>query len=265
MSYGIINVPVTDLRAEPDSASERRSQLLFGMAVEIGRSRGEFSLVSLPDKYSGWCRSGHIITVAFEIWEKYVARPKQKVRAEAVTIKGGPGVLTYPFRLFFNTELVIRPHNGQVHFELPGGMVRAPISTHYLLTIDKKKKLEVTGKKIVTTAARFLGTPYLWGGLTPFGYDCSGLVQMVFGFYGIRLPRDSKDQRKEGVPVERSALQPGDLVFSPGHVAISCGGSEILHASAGRGMVAFDSLDPKAPNYREDLDKDYEFARRLAL
>jgi len=265
MPYGIVNIPVTDLRAGPDSTLERRSQLLFGMAVEIGQGRGKFSRVTLLDKYTGWCRTGHISQVSLEIWEKYIARPKQRVKAEAVFIKSGPGVPTYPFRLFFNTELIIKPHNGQVHFELPGGQIRAPISIHSLLSVDKKNKLEITGKKIVATAARFLGTPYLWGGLTPFGYDCSGLVQMVFGFYGIKLPRDSKDQRNEGVPVERAELQPGDLIFSPGHVAISCGGNEILHASAGRGMVAFDSLDPKAQNYREDLDKDYEFARRLPL
>jgi len=263
MPYGIINIPVTDLRAEPDSTSERRSQLLFGMAVEVGKTRGNFSRIKLLDQYSGWCRTGHIGLLPQDKWEKYVARPKQKVKAEAVAIKGGPNMPTHPFRLFFNTDLVVKPHNGQIHFELPVGRIRAPISNQCLLPVDKKRKIEMTGKKIVSTASRFLGTPYLWGGLTPFGYDCSGLVQMVFGFYGIKLPRDSKDQRNAGEPVERDKLEAGDLIFSPGHVAISCGGSEILHASAGRGMVAFDSLNPKAPNYREDLDRDYEFARRI--
>jgi cell wall-associated NlpC family hydrolase len=117
----------------------------------------------------------------------------------------------------------------------------------------------------VATAVRFLGVPYLWGGITPYGFDCSGLVKTVFGFHGITLPRDSADQRSAGFDVARSSLRPGDLLFFPGHVAIICGGKEFVHASASRGMVAIDSFDPGAPNYREDLDNEFEFARRIQL
>jgi hypothetical protein len=263
VQYGIINVPVTDLRAEPESTSERRSQLLFGMAVEIGGKRNKFSRVTLTDKFWGWCRTGHIYQVPKETWDKYISRPKRKVKAETVLIKSGLGVPAYPFRLFFGTELVIRKHRGRIHFELPPGHVRAPIGKNNLQPIAGKNKSIVTGKRLVLTAARFLGVHYLWGGLTPNGYDCSGLVQIVYGFHGIKLPRDSKKQREVGLEVARADLRPGDLLFFPGHVAISCGGTEILHASAGRGMVSFDSLNPKAVNYRADLDRNYLLARRV--
>jgi hypothetical protein len=262
MAYGIIKIPVTDLRARPDSTSERRSQVLFGASVEIGGTQKGFSRVTLLDKYTGWCRDGHIHKLNEAKWRKYVARSKQKVKSEIVVIKSGLGIATYPFRLFFGTELIIRSHKGDIHFELPGG-IRARISTRCLNLGGQKDKSPVIGKKLVTTAARFIGVPYLWGGITPLGFDCSGLVQMVYGFHGIILPRDSKDQMKVGSKVDRTNLVAGDLLFFPGHVAISCGGSKILHASAGRGMVTYDSLDPEAPDYREDLDRDFLFARRL--
>jgi len=143
--------------------------------------------------------------------------------------------------------------------------VRAPINIRQLAEPSHHDLSGVTGKKIVALASRFLGVPYLWGGISPMGFDCSGLVQAVFGFFDIRLPRDSKDQREEGFAVERDGLHPGDLLFFPGHVAISWGGREFIHAAASRGMVAVDSFDPAQPNYREDLDHEFEFSRRLSL
>ncbi len=261
MQFGIINVPVTDMRAEPDSTSERKSQALFGTPVEVGQGRNGFVRVKLLDKYSGWSRIGQIKMVSQSDWEKYIARPKQKIKSESVIIKSGPGAATHPFRLFFGTELVITPHNGQVCFAIPGG-IKTPIGTRCLLPTKERQNKTVTGKQLLTTATRFIGVPYLWGGITPYGYDCSGLVQAVYGFHGITLPRDSKDQTNVGAEVDRNELKAGDLLFFPGHVAFSCGGDEILHASASRGMVTFDSLDPKAINYRKDIDKDFLIARR---
>ena len=265
MLHGIIKVPVTDLRAAPDSKAERLSQALFGTPVEIGEIQKEFTHIILLDKYAGWCRTAHIHQVSFALWQKYVAEPRHRVKTEAVLIRSGPSKAAYPFRLFFGTELVIRPHNGEVHFELPASDIRAPISTRCLIKVEKKRRSGPEGKQIVATAARFVGVPYLWGGITPLGFDCSGLVQAVYRFHGIDLPRDSKDQRNEGFIIDRQDLQPGDLLFFPGHVAMSCSGKNIVHASASRGMVTVDSLDPSAQNYREDLDREFIEARRLSL
>jgi hypothetical protein len=263
MLYGIINVPVTDLRARSESTSERVSQALFGTPVQVGKSQKGFTRVILPDNYTGWARTGHIQQVNRGLWQKYTGQSKRKVRAESVLIKSGPGIQTYPFRLFFGTELVVRPHNGQVHFELPGGKIRAPIGASCLRPGAKKKEPVVTGKRIIATASRFIGVPYLWGGITPCGFDCSGLAQIVYGYHGIKLPRDSRAQRDEGTEVNRNELRAGDLLFFPGHVAVSCGGTKILHASASRGMVTFDSLDPEDSSYRDDLERDYLVARRV--
>ncbi len=265
MLHGIITVPITDLRAEPDAHSERRSQVLFGTPVVIDELGKKFSRISLTDAYSGWCRTQHIDHVAFALWEKYQAEPKYRVKAEAIVIKSSPTRMVYPFRLLFGTELVVTEADGKHYFELPAGAVHAPITMRQLAEPRHHEHSPATGKKIVALASRFMGAPYLWGGISPMGFDCSGLVQAVYGFYDIHLPRDSKDQRGEGFAVERDGLHPGDLLFFPGHVALSCGGREYIHASASRGIVAIDSFDPDHPNYREDLDHEFEFARRLSL
>lgn len=265
MLHGVINIPVTDIRAGADSKTERRSQALFGSPVEIWKAGKRFSRVSLPGKYEGWCRTEHIDHVSFALWKKYIAAPKYKVKRDSVLITRGPRQLSYPFRLFFGTELIVTEKGESAFFELPRGSVRAPISVKHLAEPMSAAHRRVSGKRIVATASRFLGVPYLWGGITPFGFDCSGLVQTVFGFHGISLPRDSKDQRTAGFEVARDRLRVGDLLFFPGHVAISCGGDEFVHASAGRGMVTIDSFDTSAPDYRKDLDSDFEYARRIPL
>ncbi len=122
----------------------------------------------------------------------------------------------------------------------------------------------------MASARAWEGVPYVWGGRTECGVDCSGFVQSVYGLHGVRLPRDSRDQRECGAGREpgagraprgrdRDALLPGDLVFfAPEghgitHVAVSLGGARILHAAASNGWVA-----------EEDLEGDRPLARRLA-
>jgi len=104
------------------------------------------------------------------------------------------------------------------------------------------------GDQIAATARSFIGGPYLWGGTTPSGFDCSGLVQYVYGHFGIDLPRSSYDQFGGGQPVTRQALQPGDLVFfstyadGASHVGIYVGNNQFVNAQSSTTGVTLRSL-----------------------
>ena len=97
---------------------------------------------------------------------------------------------------------------------------------------------------IITNAKRYLGTPYVWGGTTPTGFDCSGYTQYVLKLSGINLPRTTTEQYKVGTYVAKSDLQPGDLVFLENtyrkgisHVGIYIGNNQMIHASSSKGVT----------------------------
>src|SRR5207248_8021502 len=97
---------------------------------------------------------------------------------------------------------------------------------------------------VVGIAMRYLGVPYVWGGASPSGFDCSGLVMYAYAQMGISLPHYTGAQWNVGVPVSRSDLQPGDLVFFDGlgHVGLYIGGGEFIHAPHTGDVVRIDSL-----------------------
>ncbi len=100
-----------------------------------------------------------------------------------------------------------------------------------------------TADKIIATAKKYIGVPYLWGGTTPSGFDCSGFVQYVFKAHGISLPRVSRDQYTAGYAVSKSNLKAGDLVFfntsgsGVSHLGIYLGNNQFIHASTSKGVV----------------------------
>lgn len=115
-----------------------------------------------------------------------------------------------------------------------------------------------TGVQFARAAAAFIGTPYVYGGSSPKGFDCSGLVYYVLGKMGISAPRTSEAQYRWATPVSAAQLKPGDLVFlnfpgeqSPGHVMIWLGQNKVLQAPSAGQKVQVSSFNPKAPGSNE--------------
>jgi cell wall-associated NlpC family hydrolase len=125
-----------------------------------------------------------------------------------------------------------------------------------------------TRQDILRLARRFLGIPYLWGGLTPKGFDCSGFTQTVFGLNGYPLPRDAYQQFRCGQKIPfRKILAPADLLFFQAsgakrvtHVAIHLGRERFIHCSD---LVKTNSLNPSASDYDASLEERYVGARRI--
>jgi hypothetical protein len=127
------------------------------------------------------------------------------------------------------------------------------------------------GKQLIATAKQYLGTPYVWGGVTKRGIDCSGFVQSVYRVYGINLPRDADEQAINGVLVGfrgyTADLLPGDLLYFAGHngrithTAIYIGKNQYIQATEPHVIIS--SWDPKASNYHEKTAEGFVFAKRV--
>jgi Bacterial dipeptidyl-peptidase Sh3 domain/NlpC/P60 family len=164
--------------------------------------------------------------------------PTHKVAALRTLVFPGPSIKIAPVEaLSLGVRLAVVRNEGPFAMIAGGGFV--PLQ--HLAPADERES------DFVLVAEKFLGVPYLWGGKTSFGLDCSALVQIALAACGISCPRDSDMQeRAVGVPVEQSSalsnLQRGDLVFWPGHVAIARDATSLVHANAFRMAVAIEPV-----------------------
>jgi len=263
VKYAIVTTNLLDLRAEPRFEAERLSQLLFGEVVQAGGVRHSYCRVQQSDGYIGWVDRRFLSTVSQRAARAFQKSANYIVTAWKASIATSDSTDTPPHFVFYGTRLrYLRSRSGVAFCELADGQ-SIRLNRNHLKPISAIKREDVTPRMIVQEAKRFLGVPYLWGGVSPAGFDCSGLVRTMFGRYGIYLPRDTKDQIKVGRLIDRTEVKAGDLLFFRRHVALALGRSRILHASVGGSGVRINSLVPSNDDYRADLDRDFECARRL--
>ena len=221
------NLATTDSRVWLDSHVQ--TQALYGQRVVVLERRGAWTKVAVVDEpdpqdprgYPGWLPTKQLSFAAPQAAGTRVAI----VTAPTARLHGPE------LELSFATQLpLVRESAGRV-------VVRTPDGDEAWLSRDAVTVAPArpTGEQIVAAARRFLGVRYLWGGLSVFGYDCSGLVWAAYRSYGVTIPRDADPQFRHGRAVSRSALRPGDLLFygSPSyvhHVAIYAGGGRMLEA-----------------------------------
>ena len=244
--------PVAPLMAEPRVASAMISQYLAGRVLEVVEMRDDWYHVCGPDEYEGWLHRGYVASV-----------PPREVRRSMQTSRISIGCVTrsidgarraMPFGAFLaSTEQV---ESGTV---IDGG---------------RRNVLFPTDRVAITQTARkyFEGTSYLWGGVTPWGADCSGLVQSTFWMHGIQLMRDAWQQSEQGIEgsSDPMAAEPGDLLFFSDradrfitHVAIALGQASIVHLALGRGGYAVEQLTRAEDPYVEKLLARFVTARRV--
>jgi cell wall-associated NlpC family hydrolase len=225
------------------SLSQRRdlngrvdSQLLLGERVIADRVQGSWVHVVVPDQptpldargYPGWI-------------------PLAQLSFRAAASSGQEAVVTAPtawlysgtsklYEVSMATRLpVLGVESGLVHSETPDGTAVSLRTADVAVVARGAAPFSATGADVVRTGHLFDGLPYLWGGTSGFGFDCSGFTHLVYRMRGITIPRDADAQAAAGAAVSRTALQPGDLVFFARngyihHVGIYVGNNTMLNS-----------------------------------
>ena len=247
--------PLAPMLKEPRAAATQEDQLLYGHVAEVIDMRDSWLRIRDADGYEAWIHPG------------YTEAAERAESAEGI-----------PWGWETDDELslgcVMRNANG-VTVDLPlGALLRdGKCIGGRCVSLAKRRELFPSDASAIVASATglFQGTYYQWGGITPWGADCSGMVQTVFGLHGIRLLRDAWQQATQGVVVEGGldALQPADLLFFSDreddritHVAMAVAPRRLVHLAIGRGGHCVENLD-QPDEYVSALLGRFRFARRI--
>ncbi len=234
IKYAIITIACLPLRFEPSERSEMETQLLFGEVVEIIETKGNWTKVkNFSDKYEGWVDNNNFIYLDENELTYYLQN-----------------------KVVVTNILTLAKNSKNETFLLPGGSLLPyydPLNQTFMIKNNifyleqPVTSYQPTSENIILLAKQYHHAPYLWGGKTALGIDCSGLSQVVFKMCGIQLPRNADQQSEKGTLVQFiENAQPGDLLFFDNeegkiiHVGIYMGNNKIIHAS---GKVRIDSVD----------------------
>jgi gamma-D-glutamyl-L-lysine dipeptidyl-peptidase len=252
LDYGVCRLSIVPVRAEASDKSELTTQLLFGDHYEVTEATKDKKWLKIRnnfDQFEGWLDAKQHHSVSHEYYE-YLNRAEFKITTDV-------------------TASIL--YNKSPQIILMGSMI--PISSSELFKMEEQFAFNGEAKNLgqkreyeylKNVAVKYLNSPYLWGGKSPFGIDCSGFVQMVFKICGYRLFRDSWQQANQGKSfrnIEQS--KPGDLIFFKNaddkinHVGILLEGDRIIHAS---GKVRVDHLNEEGILNLETKIYSHEFS-----
>lgn len=229
--FGICNLAIVPIRLESNHRSEMVSQLLFGEHFQIlEQSKGWVKIKLHFDGYEGWIDEKQYQPIS-ESEFGLLSSKEIMLNADLIEYISGKDNMLFPIPLGTSLSFLDIPQINTSEFRFEG-----------LKVSGKKPKTE-----ILKTAFMYLNTPYLWGGKTPFGIDCSGFVQMVYKLNGHSLFRDANQQATQGEVLSFiEEAEPGDLAFFDNeegkitHVGILMNDNYIIHA---HGKVRIDRLD----------------------
>ena len=242
---------IAPMHAEARVSSPQISQRLAGHAVQVLDAEGDWLRVRGEDGYEGWMHRGYVARV-----DDAPADPD--IRA-------------------LSLGCAVRTAASRRSRSLPLGAWLAPgeqVVSGYVLDADGRRAAFPRNAEAIAASAvdRFAGTPYQWGGVSPWGADCSGLTQTTFWLHGVSLPRDAWQQAEVGRDAGAAIADwaPGDLLFFSDradrritHVGIALGSSGMVHLALGRGGYAVERLDATDDPYVVALMKRFVVARRV--
>jgi cell wall-associated NlpC family hydrolase len=276
--YGIVSVSVGNVRTNPKHSAEMGTQAMMGMVVTLLKKHGGWYYVQLPDKYLGWLEDNAMIRATDADVESWKGALKVIVTTIFTFVREHPSASSTPVSDAV-AGVLLRQSNSAgawVAVELPDGRKGFIEKSSVDEYNHWKKTRRLTPENVEATAKTLIGIPYLWGGTSPKGMDCSGFTKTVFRLNGLELARDADEQAAGGEPVDKGNdfenLRKGDLLFfgrtataekpeNISHVGIYLGKKEFIHTPGGAG-VKIDSFDPSTSNYNPSELKRFVRSRR---
>jgi len=233
--FGICHLSTIPVRLIPADTAEMVTQLILGDLLEVLETRGSWKLIRISaDGYEGWIDSKQFIPLKLKEFES-IRQHSQVVSAELMNISTGS-----------SGDLLMIPFGSNLPF-YAGNSFRIGVNTYAYAGQTRQADEMFPISEISETARKLLNVPYLWGGRSPLGMDCSGFVQLVYKLHGISLPRDTQQQAAIGETIDfLDEALPGDLAFFDNeagriiHVGLLLASNMVIHAW---GQVRTDFID----------------------
>ncbi|MEJ5305893.1 MAG: C40 family peptidase [Ignavibacteria bacterium] len=262
--YGIVNLSVCNIRSKPDHPEELSTQALMGTPVRILKESNGWFLIQTPDDYLGWVDDDGIARYNAEEMINWL-KSKKIIYTEFFGFIYSDKNLSEKISdiVAGNILKLVNSDKKTFEIELPDGRKGYINRKEAKLFDDWYNSLDFQAASIIKTAKQMMGFPYLWGGTSIKGIDCSGFMKTIFFLNGLILSRDANQQALHGSEVpfdpDFSQLKPGDLIFFGRrasetrperitHVGLYLGDKRFIHSS---GRVRLDSFDKDDPNYNE--------------
>jgi hypothetical protein len=277
MTYGVVNLSVCNIRSNPKHAAELATQASLGTPLRILKREGEWYKVQTPDKYLGWLDIGGFTLMNRVGYDDWLAQPKTMYKNDFGFSFQQPDLQSLRVSDLVAGNILVIDSIGEIFTKVvyPDKRI-AYIPNHELRDYNTwiyQDSIEIA--QLITDAHRLIGRPYLWGGTSEKGMDCSGFTKTVYFMNGLMLPRDASQQVHVGVAVAYDTtwqnLLPGDFLFfgqkataeqkeKITHVAIYLGNGKIIHSS---GTVKIESLKRGDPDFNEYRFNTFVRAKRM--